>query len=235
MPDEMDIGAVETVSYTVERKGGERFKGALDRPAAKIIWEKGLNLPGTIIFGIALNQSLEKSFMIDYDLKEPLPWDECPSTFEVDLNGVKFEGNKFVPKPKPPELGEEVAVKVTRTRFKLRPHHVAKWLEHFGRITQFPEYEDASDLPTVKSDDVTLKMILRKHIPGILPAYGRRMNVRYPGQPILCGKCFELGHVRRNCEVPEPVKWASFVKVVSEERFVSKEMLGDWAELLENN
>jgi len=233
--DEMDVGHVETVSYTIDKKDGEKFKGAIDRPAAKLIWERGLNLPGELISGIALNQSLERSFMIDYDLKEMLPWDECPTTYEVVLNGSKYEGAKFVPKPKPPELGEEVLVKVTKTRFKLRPHHVTKWLEHFGRITKRPEYDAAPDLPSVTSDDISLMIILRKHIPGILPAYGRRMTIRYPGQPILCSKCFELGHIRRNCEHQEPVKWASFVKVVGEERFVSKEMLGDWAELLETN
>jgi len=85
---------------------------------------------------------------------------------------------------------------VTKTRFKLRPHHVSRWLEHFGKIVQPPNYEDASDLASVKSYDIGLTIILRKHVPVILPAYGRRIMIKYPGQPILCGRCFEL----RPCE-----------------------------------
>lgn len=235
MPDDMDQGDVSTISYVVENKNGERFKGALDRPAAKLLWEKGLKLSGDLIYGIALNQSLERSFMIDFDLKESIPWEVCPDKFEVELGGASYSGKKFVQKPKPPELGGPVEIRVVKTRFKLRPHHVARWLEHFGRIIEAPEYENATDLPTVKSDDIVLKAVLRKHIPGVLPAYGRRMNIRYQGQPILCGKCFELGHIRKNCESPEAVKWASFVKVVGAEAFVSKEMLGEWADLLKQS
>lgn len=179
-----------------------------------------------------MNQSAEKSFMIDYELNGTLPWEECPDSFDVELNGVRYEGRKFAPRPRPPELGEEIEIKVVKTRFKIKPPQVRKWLEHFGRITKEPAFEDALDLPEVKCDDIVMKAVLRKHIPGILPAYGRRMNIRYHGQPIVCGKCFEIGHVRRNCEKPEVVKWADFVKVVSEMPFVSREMLGDWAELL---
>jgi len=173
--------------------------------------------------------------LIDFDLHEPIKWDECPSKYEVILNGAIFSGAKFVERPPPPELGTEITIRVKKTRFKLRPEQVAKWIALFGKITAMPDYEDASDQPSVKNDDVILKAVLRKHIPGILPAYGRRMMIQYPGQPILCGKCFEIGHIRKNCERPEPVKWSAFVKVVSQEKSVSRDMLGSWVDLLEKN
>jgi len=229
----MDNDQVVSVSYTIENRNGEKFKGAVDRPTAKKIWEMGLNLPGNLIYGIALNQSMDRSFLIDYELKEAIDWCECLPTFDVEIDGVKYDGRKFAPKPRPPELGEEVVIRIKKTRFKLKPPQVTRWMEHFGVITKAPNFEDASDLPSVKADDILLTMKLRKHVPGILPAYGRKMIVFYPGQPILCGKCFELGHVRAKCEKEVAVKWISFVRVVSNEKFASKEMLGSWAELLE--
>lgn len=229
----MDSGEVFIVSYTVDNRNGEKFRGALDRPTAKTLWEKGLNLPGSLISGIALNQSTDRSFMIDYDLSEALPWDDCPLRYEVTLDGAKYDGVKYVPKPKPPELGEEILIRIKKTRFKIRPHQAAEWIKHFGIITKTAEYENAADLPSVTCDDIVLKARLRKHIPGILPAFGRKMIVMYPGQPILCGKCFQLGHVRSKCERAENVKWIVLVKLFADEAFVTKEMLGDWADLLE--
>jgi len=233
--DSMDQGEIFSVSYTVENKDGESFRGALDRPMAKMLWEKGLNLPGTLLYGIALNQSTDRSFLIDYELKESIEWSECPVKYEVELNGSKFNGQKFVPKPKPAELGEEVLIRIKKTRFKIKPDQATRWIENFGKITVKADFENAPDLPTLKSDDIIMKAILRKHIPGILPAYGRKMIVIYSGQPILCGKCFSVGHIRSKCPKEESIKWATFEQVVSEEKFVSKEMLGDWTELLKKD
>jgi len=41
--------------------------------------------------------------------------------------------------------------------------------------------------------------------------------------------------VRKNCEKPEAIKWALFVRIVSNENFVSKEMSGEWADLLDKS
>jgi len=228
----MDNDRIITVTYTVESRNGEKFTGAIDRPTAVKLWELGLKLPKTLIYGIGLNQSLDRFFLIDFDLKEEIEWNECPKSYEAEVDGVKYFGQKFLQKAKAPELGEEVMLKIRKTRFKLRQNQVARWIEHFGTIVKNPDFEDAPDMPTVKSDDIIITVKLRKHVPSILPAYGRRMIINYPGQPILCGKCFELGHMRKNCEAAEQVKWAAFVKFVGKMDFVSKEMLGSWAELL---
>jgi len=150
-------------------------------------------------------------------------------------SGAIYTGSKFVDKPPPPELGQEVTITVKKTRFKLRPAQVSQWISLFGKITTEPEYPIAPDHQTVKCDDIVLKAILRKHIPGILPAFGRRMMVSYPGQTILCGKCFEIGHIRKTCPQTESVKWSSFVRAVSKEKSVTSEMLGSWVDLLEKN
>jgi len=231
----MDGDSVVSISYTIDKRDGEPFRGAIDRPMAKKLWEQGFNLPGTLLYGVALNQSTDRAFMVDFELKEAIEWSECPATFETVIDNHKFEGRKFIQRPKAPELGEEVTIRIKKTRFKLKPDQVNRWIEHFGIITCKPDFEDAPDEPTLKSDDIILKAKLRKHVPNLLPAYGRKMTVWYPGQPVVCGKCFEPGHVRKNCVQEVATKWSSYVRLFSELAFVSKEMLGSWIELLKED
>lgn len=212
-------------------KNNETFRGAFDRVMARKLWEKGLNLPRTLLYGVALNQSVDRSFLIDFELRESISWSECPMKYEVEIEGAKYNGKKFVAKPKPAELGDEVLIRIKKTRFKIKPDQATKWIEHFGRITSKADFEDADDAPELKCDDIVMKAVLRKHIPGILPAYGRKMIIIYSGQPILCRKCFEVGHIGSKCP-NETVKWATFVRTFAKMKFVSKEMLGDWTELL---
>lgn len=230
--EKMECG-VTSVSYTIQTRNGESFKGAVDRPIAKRIWELGLNLPGTMIYGISLNQSPDRFFLIDFELHQPIEWEECPSTYEVKIGEITYAGRKFIEKPIPPELGEEVEIRIKKTRFKLKPDQVHKWISCFGKVLTSPDFENAPDLPTVKCCDIILTAKLRKHIPSVLPAYGRKMMVWYPGQPVVCGKCFERGHVRAKCDKDVSIPWLSYVKVFKDEDFVSREMLGTWADLLD--
>jgi len=93
-------------------------------------------------------------------------------------------------------------------------------------------YKDSDDLPGITSDDIECVAILRKHVPGILPAFGRKMMLRYPGQPLLCRKCFEIGHLCARCE-GEKVDWASFVKVFVKEGVVPIALIGEWSRILD--
>lgn len=228
---EMDSG-IRSVSYIIETRNGEAFKGAFDRPTAKKVWEIGVKLSGTLIYGISLNQSTDRPFMVDYELHENVEWNDCPSSIEAKIGDVTYAGRKFIERPKAPELGEDVVIRIKKTRFKIKPDQAQRWISCFGKIVGNADFENASDLSSVKCDDIVLTAKLRKHIPSMLPAYGRKMMVTYPGQSILCGKCFEPGHVRAKCE-KESIPWMAYVKVFYDEKWVSKEMLGTWAELLE--
>lgn len=228
---ETDGTKVKSVSYNIETRNGETFRGAIDRPLAKKLWENGLNLDGNLIYGIALNQSTDRPFVMDFELHKEINMDECPDSYKVKLGGVEYAGNKFVPKPRPPELGEIVTITFKKTRFKITPAQAQTWISKFGVVVERADFKNASDLPSVKSDDIEIQAKLRKHVPGLLPAYGRKVMVMYPGQPIICGKCFHLGHVRKSCE-NSAVEWKAYVKLFAEEAFVSEEMLGDWIKLV---
>ena len=107
---------------------------------------------------------------------------------------------------------------------------ILEWLSLFGKVESQIEYRDRDDAP-LKTDSLTVSMKLRKHIPGILPAFGRRLFVSYRGQPIQCGKCMDLGHIRSECK-QDRTEWKEYVRTQFLTGYIPKNMLGDWANLL---
>lgn len=223
----------DTVTIRITTREGEKFLGALSRPQAFSIWRKALKMEANLVSGIALSQSKDKPFLIVYHLHDDIDLNLIVEKFSILFDEAEFCGEKVVPRPPNPKLGEEVTIRVTKTLFKIRPYHVDQWVSRFGQVVVKASFKDAEDLPGITSDDIECVAILRKHIPGILPAFGRKMMLRYPGQPLLCGKCFDTGHLRARCE-GEKVDWAAFVKLFIKEGVVPIELIGEWSRLLED-
>jgi len=227
----MDENPVDVVTIRVATKDGEKFLGALSRPQAFSIWKKGLELDGKLVSGIALVQNPDKPFMIVYHLHDDIDLNTVKCEFNILIEEAEYCGQKVLPRPPPPNLGEEVTLLVTKTQFKIRPYHVDQWVSRFGKVIKKSVFKEADDLSGVTTDDIECKAILRKHMPGILPAFGRKMMLRYPGQPLVCGQCFEPGHLRKRCE-NKKVEWAEYVKLMVNEKIVPVELVGDWSRLL---
>jgi len=233
MSDNDKADLTKDVTYRVRTKDGQPFIGALDRQQAYEVWKKGLKYSKDLVFGISLVQMPDMPFCIDYRLKTNIDRNEAKQNFKFTLEGFGvLEGELVIPKPPPPKLGEEVLVTITKTRFKLEPEQVDTWLSLFGRIVKKSEFIiDQKCEDEVRSDDISCVMVLRKHIPSVLPAYGRKMMIRYPGQPLQCNRCYDSGHLKKKCEAKENVEWSVYVKVVLRELKVDEKMLGDWMKM----
>jgi len=223
------------VTYRITKKNGEPFIGALDRQQGCEVWKKGLLQAKELLFGVSLVQIPGLPFCLDFRLNEPIDRNEAKPNFKFHLEGVGvLEGEIVLPKPPPPKLGEEVLVTVTKTRFKLEPEQVDSWLSLFGTVVRKSAFVvDSKCEDEVRSDDISCVMKLRKHVPSVLPAFGRKMMIRYAGQPLQCNKCFSGGHLRKKCESPESIEWAVYVKVVVKELSLDVMMVGDWKRLIE--
>lgn len=77
-------------------------------------------------------------------------------------------------------------------------------------------------------------MKLQRHIPSILPAYGKRLYTYYRGQPILCNNCFTPGHVKRSCPNPK-TNWSDHVRSVFDSRIYPSALFGTWQRILALN
>lgn len=225
LSEQMDL--VEAVMVRVVTKNDVPFTGILTRPQAMQIWKKGLNLPGNLLYGIALIFTKDKPFLIKYQLHDPLDLDDLKQDFKLLVDEDEYAGVIVPPKPPAPKLGEEVSIKIVKTRFNLNPEQINQWISQFGVIVKGATPIDADDVPSLKTDDFIVIAKLRKHIPSVMPAFGRRLLTRYPGQPLQCNACYQSGHLRAKCENPK-IDWMSYVKVFLSEKVATKEMIGKW-------
>jgi len=218
---------VEAVMLRVSTKNDEPFTGILTRPQAFQIWKKGLNLPGNLIYGIALIFTKDKPFLIKYQLHDPLDLSDLKPDFKLLVDENEYAGSIVPPKPPVPQLGEEVLIKIVKTRFNLNAEQINQWIGKFGVVVKSAAVIEANDVPGIKTDDFEITAKLRKHVPSVMPAFGTKMFIRYPGQPLQCNACYQYGHLRARCENPR-VDWMAYAKVFLTENIATKEMIGKW-------
>jgi len=138
-----------------------------------------------------------------------------------------YTGKIFLPLGPPPILGDSIIITVRRTGFGLSDHQICSWLRLFGNIVGQLKYKYHPELPTVKDDHLEVLMKLNKHIPSTLPAFGKKIIVYYRAQPIQCSKCYELGHVRKNCTA-SVVNWLGYVKNLRSLNYIPDKLFGVW-------
>jgi len=132
----------------------------------------------------------------------------------------------------PPKIGEPVIVSVQRTGFHLSLLQITQWLELFGTIEGELRYIVSKDIPGVLDDTLEVLMRLRIHIPSPLPAYSRKLYVRYRGQQIQCSKCANFGHTRKYCK-SDSTNWMDFVKKLVDSGNVPIPYFGNWYDFLQ--
>jgi len=132
----------------------------------------------------------------------------------------------------PPKLGEPVIVTIKRTGFHLTIDQITKWLELFGTIEGELKYLERKDIPGALEDTLEVLMRLRQHIPSVLPAFSKKLGVRYRGQPLQCSKCKELGHVRKVC-TSDNNNWMAYVKNLVDKKLIPLDYFGSWYEYLQ--
>ena len=199
---------------------------------ALAMWETVFNQARDLIFGVALIKTKDRGVGVNFKLKSNISMDlDKYGTFNFSIGSDSYAGRIFTERGPPPSLGEKITIKASGFGFNISLEEIIEWLALFGSVEGQGVFQDHSLAP-VKDDIVTLSMRLRKHIPSILPAYGRKLQVYYHGQPKVCGACFDVGHVRKDCKNPR-VEWMSYVKVFTS--YVPLSMLGKWGDILKRN
>jgi hypothetical protein len=221
---------LDTIFMDILKSDDESYLGVdvNDKDAVEI-WEQVFKQQRSLVFGVALIKNKERTLSISIRLHKPILIPDELSTFEFKLRDKTYKGRLLLPLGPPPKIGEPVYVKVRKTGFKLKDEEILKWLNLYGEVQGHIEYENSPILPTIKTDSLSVRMILKKHILSLLPAYGRKMSVVYRGQPVLCGSCYQVGHVRAKCNA-ERVDWMTYVKDFIRMDIAPREMMGRWAD-----
>ena len=224
----------QKVFTEVISKNGEVFLNpSLGIEDTKELWQQVSGLPFDVVFGVAIIKTKTRGVGVNFKLKEPLELDITKfSSFSFKSGSDVYKGRLFEERGPPPSLGDQVLVNVNKTGWHLEDDQIIEWLSLFGTLESKIEYKDYESLQ-VKMDSLSVMMRLRKHIPGTLPAYGKRMYVSYRGQPIQCGKCMEMGHIRSECN-GEKVEWKSYIKALFNSGYVGVNLLGKWSDFLKD-
>jgi len=226
------MSKTKTITIRVVSRDGEPFIGGLSRPQGLIVWTEGFKQQLSGLYGISLVESKDRPFMFDFRLHGEVSTDKIPTSIEVDIgtNHFIFE---YVPEAEFAKVGEIATISIKRTRFKITPEQINDWMLLYGEVVKPPDFETAPDCKTtkIKTDEIRCKVRIARHIPSILPAYGLRLNLTYPGQPITCGNCYQAGHVRAKCTNPQADWVKNYVRSFYESNVPSK-LLGRWFDLL---
>lgn len=185
------------------------------------------------VFGVATNKSPGRGIGFHFKLKQPIKI--VPSKlqeFAFVIGEARFTGRLNTNVGVAPSLGELVQVSILRTGFQLSEDQLAAWLNAYGVIVSNLQYRANPDLPGCVDDNIDILMRLKKHIPSILPAYGKKLNIRYKGQPILCSKCLLQGHIRKSC-TSTANNWLGYVKMFVDMGVFHPSMFGVWFEYLQ--
>jgi len=191
-------------------------------------------LPKSSVFGVATNKSPGRGIGFNHKLKQPIKI--VPSKlldFTFIIGESTFTGRLLTNVGVAPSLGELIQVSIVRTGFHLTDEQISAWLSAYGTIVTGLQYRDCQDIEGWSEDNVDVLMRLTKHIPSVLPAYGKKLSIRYKGQPIMCSKCLTHGHIRKNC-TNEFNNWMGYVKKFVETGTFHVSMFGSWYEHLKD-
>lgn len=89
----------------------------------------------------------------------------------------------------------------------------------------------SKDLDGIETDDLEVDLILRQHPPEVLPIYGKRFVIWYPGIPKQCKKCYNLDHIAKTCTNPA-IEWLDYVAGVHQLGTFKDELFGSWLDTL---
>jgi len=83
----------------------------------------------------------------------------------------------------------------------------------------------------IESEELVVDVKIKSHIPEILPVYGKRFNVWYPGIPKQCKTCFDFDHTAKTCK-SQKLPWLDYVAKIHEVGKIKDELLGSWLDTL---
>ena len=113
---------------------------------------------------------------------------------------------------------DSVKVKITGCEYKISEERLRSTLSYWGSITtDITEelFNDPHDTDgTNRTGIYTLRMIMDKGPPELIPVDGVRMKLQFRGVKKLCTGCYGE-HLRKNCNEPKK-KWTDYIKIFRE-------------------
>jgi len=225
------------IRVEIFRKNDKPFDGRLSREDLVRVWSEALLQDSSLIDGLAsiqirgfslrINYRLTKAVVVQNLFKKPdFEWEKTSPSGQFEWYTGRILG-LFVTEV---SVGDIVTVCVNRTALEFSDRQIEAWLDCFGTVVGNFNY--LKDKQGYKTDNIEVEVKLSRHIPETLPMYGRRIRVFYLGMQRQCNNCFELGHIKADCD-GERCDWFGYIEKLLESGDYKKELFGDWPEVID--
>ncbi len=229
-----EIPPESLIRVEVNRKNDKVFDGKLSREDLVKIW-LALKQNTEQLDGIATIQIPGRSLRINYRIKSPViitkvfkkPDFEWEKTTSIGTDF--FSGRVLGLHTVEADIGDVVTVCVNRTALEFTNDQIKRWLEGYGTIEGQFNYQ--LDKFGLKTDDLEVELKLQAHIPEFLPMFGRRIRIYYVGMKKQCNNCFEIGHLKADCE-EDKKDWFGFIEDLIDSGTFARDLFGEWPEVI---
>jgi len=238
-----DRGTTDVINIEILSINGEDFKGSYKRPEALYIWSNVLGMSNSQVHGISFKSMPRKNLQIVYRLKESISIDTAfeRDDFSYNRGEKRPDGSydivcgrimvirKKNPRPEPVTSRPERPTRVNLygCEFDLKKEQIMNWMAKFGEILHEPEDILDRECPEIATGDISIILKLHKHIPSFLPMYGKKIRVAYRGMTTICSNCFDVNHMRVECD-NQRANYLDYVHLLIESGRFEPELFGNW-------
>ncbi len=221
------------VKIELETINGKQYLGQVSDDELIYIWVRVFNRSKDELYGTISTKSLTRNVRATFKLINPIKLSEISETdhFEyekfLDDGGSEIITGRIIGHGtvKPVELGELTKITV-KTNFGVEATGVLNWLKLFGTPTSQFDFK-INPNTGLRTDIFETEIVLKSHVDEYLPMYGQKAQVFYPGIPRMCNRCYNVGHLRRDCNNKQ-LDWIVHVIDLVENHGIKTELIGSW-------
>jgi len=233
-------GTTDVVNFEILTINGEDFKGSFKMPEALYIWSNILGKEREAIHGISFKSIPRKPLQIVFRLKEKINIDDMFPRDDFSYNrGAQKPDGSFdiicgrilgIKKQTPRMTSSQprpTRVNLYGCEFDLTKEQITNWMSKFGLILNEPQDIMDRDCPDMATGDLSILLQLARQIPSYLPMYGKKIRVAYRGMTTICNNCFDVNHIRVECENAR-ANYLDYVGLLIDSNRFEHEMFGSW-------
>jgi hypothetical protein len=220
---------VRPISYN-----GRAFSGFVTHcEAVNNIYQEGMKLKTNNLHGVSFIRNESDDLTIVFKLRTRIEQESLQGRFDYQrrnkaghfdwiscvVDSPHLQGNKS-------HANFYKHVKIEGCGYQLSEEELTKWLKLYGKVIEPVEEETFEELEGGErfgNGRYTVKMIIEREIPELIPMFDQKVKIHYNGIKKICKNC--LTYHKSKCQL-QRAKWSDYVEEFTRDNFrISREMI----------